>query len=39
MNDLTTEVSLTEAFDTLVALIGERNFDLYEGLDGHVSKA
>jgi hypothetical protein len=38
-NDLTTEVSLSEAFDTLVALIGERNFDLYEGLDGHVSKA
>ena len=38
-NDLTTEVPLAEAFDTLVALIGERNFDLYEGLDGHVSKA
>lgn len=37
-NDLATEVSLTEAFDTLVALIGERNFDLYEGLDGHVTK-
>ena len=38
-NDLTTEVPLTQAFDTLVALIGERNFDLYEGLDGHVTKA
>lgn len=38
-NDLETEVPLTEAFDTLVALIGERNFDLYEGLDGHVKKA
>lgn len=38
-NDLTTEVALTDAFDTLVALIGERNFDLYEGLDGHVTKA
>lgn len=38
-NDLTTEVPLGEAFDTLVSLIGERNFDLYEGLDGHVSKA
>lgn len=38
-NDLLTEVPLTAAFDTLVSLIGERNFDLYEGLDGHVSKA
>jgi hypothetical protein len=38
-NDLTTEVRLSEAFDTLVALIGERNFDLYEGLDGRVRKA
>ncbi|MCD5348413.1 hypothetical protein [Agromyces sp. S2-1-8] len=38
-NDLTTEVPLTTAFDTLVALIGERNFDLYEGLDGRVTKA
>ncbi|HPU40767.1 MAG TPA: hypothetical protein PLS63_14445, partial [Microthrixaceae bacterium] len=38
-NDLATEVPLSEAFDTLVALIGERNFDLYEGLDGTVTKA
>lgn len=38
-NDLTTEVPLPEAFDTVVALIGERNFDLYEGLDGKVTKA
>lgn len=37
-NDLTNEVPLTQAFDTLVALIGERNFDLYEGLDGQVTK-
>lgn len=37
-NDLTTEVVLTEAFDTLVSLIGERNFDLYEGLDGRVKR-
>ncbi|WP_277501384.1 hypothetical protein [Nocardioides sp. ChNu-99] len=37
-NDLATAVPLSEAFDTLVALIGERNFDLYEGLDGHVTK-
>ncbi len=29
-NDLTVEVSLIEAFDALVSLIGERNFDLYE---------
>ena len=38
-NDLTAEVPLPEAFDTLVSLIGERNFDLYEGLDGHIRKA
>lgn len=38
-NDLETEVPLATAFDTLVALIGERNFDLYEGLDGKVTKA
>lgn len=38
-NDLSTEVPLVEAFDSLVSLIGERNFDLYEGLDGKVSKA
>ncbi|OUE19143.1 hypothetical protein BFL36_13960 [Clavibacter michiganensis] len=38
-NDLTTEVPLTTAFDTLVSLVGERNFDLYEGLDGRVTKA
>lgn len=38
-NNLTQEVALSEAFDTLVALIGERNFDLYEGLDGTVTKA
>jgi hypothetical protein len=38
-NDLTTEVPLAKAFNTVVALIGERNFDLYEGIDGHVTKA
>lgn len=38
-NNLTHEVPLSEAFDTLVALIGERNFDLYEGLDGSVTRA
>lgn len=38
-NDLTTEVQLSDAMDTLVSLIGERNFDLYEGLDGQVRKA
>lgn len=38
-NDLTRQVELSEAFDTLIALIGERNFDLYEGLDGKVTKA
>lgn len=38
-NDLDHEVDLSVAFDTLVALVGERNFDLYEGLDGKVTKA
>lgn len=38
-NDLEAEVPLSTAFDTLIALIGERNFDLYEGLDGRVTKA
>ncbi len=38
-NDLVNEVPLSDAFDALVALVGERNFDLYEGLDGHVTKA
>lgn len=38
VNDLQNEVSLSEAFDALVTLIGERNFDLYEGLDGYVRK-
>lgn len=36
-NDLLTEVPLALAFDSLVPLAGERNFDLSEGLDGHVS--
>lgn len=38
-NDLTKEVKLSEAIDTLIALTWERNFDLYEGLDGEVTKA
>ncbi|WP_344329464.1 hypothetical protein [Aeromicrobium halocynthiae] len=37
--NLDTEVPLDQAFETLVSLIGERNFDLYEGLDGKIKKA
>lgn len=37
-NDLSTEVPLDGIFDHLVTLIGERNFDLYEGMDGQVRK-
>ncbi|MBE1514289.1 hypothetical protein [Nesterenkonia halotolerans] len=39
VNDWGTEVALSDAIDTLIAPIGERNFDLYEGLDGEVTKA
>ncbi|MDO4243245.1 MAG: hypothetical protein Q4C85_05700 [Actinomyces sp.] len=38
VNDLETEVSLDEMFDDLVTLVGERNFDLYEGVAGQVVK-
>ncbi|MFC6145821.1 hypothetical protein [Corynebacterium nasicanis] len=38
VNDLETEVPLEKVFDDLVELVGERNFDLYEGRDGAVRK-
>lgn len=38
VNDLTTEVPLDTAFEDLITLLGERNFDLYEGMDGQVRK-
>ena len=38
VNDLITEVPLDQMFDDLITLIGERNFDLYEGLNGQVAK-
>ena len=33
MHEETHEVDLDEAFDDIVQLIGERNFDLYDGTD------
>lgn len=38
-NDLVNPVSLDQMMIDLVALVGERNFDLYEGVDGIVRKA
>ena len=38
VNDLENEVPLDQMFDDLITLVGERNFDLYEGLNGHVTK-
>lgn len=38
VNDLENEVSLNKMFEDLVKLIGERNFDLYEGMNGTVRK-
>ncbi|MCT1909514.1 hypothetical protein [Brachybacterium paraconglomeratum] len=38
VNDLTTQVPLDTVFEDLVTLLGERNFDLYEGMDGQVRK-
>ena len=38
VNDLENEVSLDQMFDDLITLVGERNFDLYEGLNGQVTK-
>lgn len=38
VNDLETEVPLDTMLDDLITLVGERNFDLYEGLNGKVTK-
>lgn len=38
VNDLENPVALDDVFDHLVTLVGERNFDLYEGVDGVVRK-
>lgn len=38
VHDGETEVDLEVAFDEIVTLLGERNFDLYEGLDGQITK-
>lgn len=38
VNDLETEVPLDRMFNDLIVLLGERNFDLYEGLDGAIKK-
>lgn len=32
------EIELSDAFNELVELIGERNFDLYEGVDGNIRR-
>jgi len=39
VNDESQEVDLEAAFDDLVELLGERNFDLYDGTDGKITKA
>lgn len=38
VDDLETEVPLERMFDDLVQIVGERNFDLYEGMDGQITK-
>ena len=38
VNDGQTEVSLDRALDEMLELVGERNFDLYDGTDGTISK-
>lgn len=38
VNDLDTPVPLDTMLDDLITLVGERNFDLYEGLNGQVTK-
>lgn len=39
VNDSSQEVALSAAFDGIVELLGERNFDLYDGTDGKITKA
>ena len=38
VNDRETVINLDDALDDLIELIGERNFDLYDGTDGQVTK-
>jgi len=38
VHDATTEIDLDAAFDDMVDLIGERNFDLYDGSDGIIRR-
>jgi hypothetical protein len=38
VNDDSTEVDLSDALDDIVTLLGERNFDLYDGSDGIITK-
>lgn len=38
VNDGNKEVSVDEALTELIALVGERNFDLYDGSDGTITK-
>lgn len=38
VNDEDAEVDLDLALDDLINLIGERNFDLYDGSDGVIRK-
>ncbi|MEZ2370909.1 hypothetical protein [Arthrobacter sp. RCC_34] len=38
VNDGETEINLDTALDDLIELIGERNFDLYGGTDGQITK-
>lgn len=38
VNDSEHEVDLDEALTEMVALVGERNFDLYDGTDGKITK-
>lgn len=38
VNDANTEIDLNAALDELISLVGERNFDLYDGTDGRIKK-
>lgn len=38
VNDPEKEVDLDEALSEMLALVGERNFDLYDGTDGRITK-
>ncbi|MFT4052445.1 MAG: hypothetical protein QM677_09370 [Microbacterium sp.] len=38
VNDGNTEVDIDTALDEMISIIGERNFDLYDGTDGKITK-